>query len=69
MHKWSGSHTRARAFIEAMKTVCMEQDVPYLDTFDMSLSVSEACRDGVHYNESVTRVVSMRLLDQMMRMQ
>lgn len=52
-------------FIAAMKEVTQELGVPFVDTFDMTLPVLDECRDGVHFRESVTRVLAMLLLKNM----
>jgi hypothetical protein len=63
--KWSASHKRALAFISAMKRVTTELDIPYIDTYYLTLPVLDANRDGVHYNESVTRTIAMLLAKKM----
>jgi lysophospholipase L1-like esterase len=60
--KWSGSNTRASDFIKAMKEVNSELNVPFIDTYHMTLPVLDANRDGVHFNESVTRTIAMLMM-------
>jgi hypothetical protein len=63
--KWSGSNTRASDFIKAMKEVSTELNIPFIDTYHMTLPVLDANRDGVHFNESVTRTIAMLMIKNM----
>jgi FMN-dependent NADH-azoreductase len=63
--KWSGSNTRASDFIKAMKEVSSELNVPFIDIYHMTLPVLDANRDGVHFNESVTRTIAMLMVKNM----
>ena len=56
---WSGSNKRTSEFIIAMRQITHELSVRFIDTFDMTLSMLDANKDGVHFNESVTRSIAM----------
>jgi hypothetical protein len=42
-----------------MRQITHELSVRFIDTFDMTLSMLDANKDGVHFNESVTRSIAM----------
>lgn len=58
---WSGSHKRTEVFLEVMRTTARQNNIPFIDTYTMTLPMLEFNADGVHYDERVTRALAMLL--------
>lgn len=52
---WSGSHKRTEAFLDVMRTTAVQNGIPFIDTYAMTLPMLEYNVDGVHFDEHVTR--------------